>query len=68
MIAPKAHTQPTPKTVFQPSSTGRVAVPHAVPSQDRIRERAYELYESRNREPGLDEQDWFRAESELLKQ
>jgi hypothetical protein len=38
-----------------------------VPTQDKIRERAYELYESRGREPGQDEQDWFRAENELLK-
>jgi hypothetical protein len=34
----------------------------------KIRERAYELYESRGREPGQDEQDWFRAEKELLEQ
>ena len=39
----------------------------SVPTQDKIRERAYELYESRGREPGQDEQDWFRAENELLK-
>ena len=33
-----------------------------------IRERAYQLYESRGREPGQEEQDWFRAEREFLKQ
>ena len=38
------------------------------PPQDKIRERAYELYESRGREPGQDEQDWLRAEKELLEQ
>jgi hypothetical protein len=32
-----------------------------------IRERAYQLYESRGREPGQDEQDWLRAEKEILK-
>ena len=38
------------------------------PSHDRIRERAYELYESRGREPGQHEQDWLRAEQDVLKQ
>ena len=58
-----------PKTVVGPrSSTGRVAtIQSTVPSQAKIRERAYELYESRGREPGQDEQDWFRAEQEILK-
>jgi hypothetical protein len=42
-------------------------MPNTVPPQDRIRERAYELYESRGCQPGQDEQDWLRAESELLK-
>jgi len=54
---------PAPK-----SSTGNVAtISDAISSQDRIRERAYELYESRGREPGSEEQDWFRAEREILK-
>ena len=38
-----------------------------IPSQDRIRERAYQLYERRGREPSQDEQDWLRAEQEILK-
>ena len=42
-------------------------MPHTAPSQDIIRERAYELYESRGRESGQDEQDWLRAEREILK-
>jgi len=67
MTAPKPHTQPTSKIVVRPSSTGTIAmVPDTVSSQDRIRERAYELYENRGREPGQDEQDWFRAEREIL--
>ena len=41
-------------------------VPDAVSSDSKIRERAYELYESRGREPGQDEQDWLRAEHEIL--
>jgi hypothetical protein len=37
------------------------------PSKDKIRERAFELYEGRGREPGKDEQDWLLAEREVLK-
>jgi Protein of unknown function (DUF2934) len=66
MIDPKTHMQPIPKATARPNSPDKVAMmPNSVPLQDRIRERAYELYESRGREPGQDEQDWFRAEQEL---
>ena len=33
--------------------------------QDRIRIRAYELYEQRNGEPGDPDDDWYRAEAEI---
>ena len=41
-----------------------------VPTQvtTRIRERAYALYERRGRKSGQEEQDWLRAEREVLKQ
>lgn len=42
-------------------------MPDTFPPQERIRERAYELYQSRGCEPGLDEQDWLRAEQEILR-
>jgi hypothetical protein len=59
--------QPMPKIVAGPKSIpGKVAM--MIPSQDRIRERAYELYESRGCKPGRDEQDWLRAEQEIRKQ
>lgn len=32
----------------------------------KVRSRAKELYESRGQEEGLDLQDWFQAESEVL--
>lgn len=35
--------------------------------QHQLACRAYELFEGRNREHGCDWQDWFRAESELLR-
>ena len=50
------------------SSPAKLAMmPDTVRPENRIRERAYELYESRGREPGQDEQDWLRAEQEILK-
>ncbi len=68
MIDPKVNKQPRPKIVVGPkSSPSKVEMmPDPVRSQEMIRERAYELYEKRGREPGQDEQDWFRAERELL--
>jgi hypothetical protein len=68
MISPKTHKQPQPKIVVGPkSSPGKVTMmPDTVPSQDRIRERAHELYEGRSREPGQAEQDWLRAEQEII--
>jgi DUF2934 family protein len=34
--------------------------------QERIQQRAYELYEARGRVDGYHEQDWARAEKEVL--
>jgi hypothetical protein len=72
MLDPKVNKQAkAPDVIPSKSSPSKLAVaPDAVPSDDKIRERAYELYESRGRKPGQDEQeqDWLRAETELLKQ
>jgi hypothetical protein len=65
MKKPKARTQPKPRTLVSPKNSHAQAA--AMPLQDIVRERAYELYESRGREPGLDEQDWLRAEEEILR-
>ncbi len=66
----KTQKQPQPKIVVNPkSSPGKMAMmPDTVSSEGRIRTRAYELYENRGREPGQSEQDWLRAEREILKQ
>jgi hypothetical protein len=40
--------------------------PHSEVLQEEIRQRAHELYEERGREPGYAEQDWLRAEAEVL--
>jgi Protein of unknown function (DUF2934) len=70
MFDPKATKQPkAPVVVPSKSSPGKLAMtPDAVPSDSKIRERAYKLYETRGCEPGQDEQDWLRAERELLGQ
>ena len=70
MNDPKPHKQPNPKIVVGPKSSPAKITMMAgtVPLQDRIRQRAYELYESRDREPGQDVQDWLRAEHEISKQ
>jgi hypothetical protein len=69
MISAKTQKPSQPTSVAGPkSSSSNVArMSNTVPSHDRIRERAHQLYESRGREPGQDEQDWFRAEQEILK-
>ncbi|HWX92364.1 MAG TPA: DUF2934 domain-containing protein [Terriglobales bacterium] len=40
--------------------------PHSDALQAEIRQRAHELFEERGREHGHDEQDWLRAEAEVL--
>ncbi len=69
MNDPKTPKQPKAKIAVGPkSSTGMVAMmPDTAPSQERIRVRAYELYQNRGGEPGQDEQDWLCAEQEILK-
>jgi Protein of unknown function (DUF2934) len=66
MIDPKASKQPKPDTFVDPKrSSGKMTIiPDTVRSQELIRARAYDLYESRGREPGQDEQDWLRAEQD----
>jgi hypothetical protein len=63
MISPKIQAQPQAKS----SKDNVVTMSHPVPSEQLIRERAYQLYESRGREPGQDEQDWLLAEQQILK-
>lgn len=40
---------------------------HAKPIFDAVARRAYEIFEGRSCVPGHDKDDWFQAESELLK-
>jgi hypothetical protein len=67
MFNSKTLKQKKPNVAVTPKNPpDKLAImPGTVPTQDRISERAYELYESRGREPGQDKQDWFRAELEF---
>ncbi len=67
MFDPKARKPSKSNTAPKSSSAKLALMPDTVPPHDRIRERAYALYESRGREPGQHEQDWFLAEREILK-
>jgi DUF2934 family protein len=67
MISPKTQKPPQPNdAVTSKGSPSRVVMMPNTPLQDMIRDRAYQLYESRGREPGQDEQDWLRAEQDIL--
>ncbi|MGA3334593.1 MAG: DUF2934 domain-containing protein [Terracidiphilus sp.] len=59
MIVSKVQKQPKLNKVV-------VIAPQASTSQDRIRERAFEIFEKRGSKPGYDMQDWFRAERQIL--
>ncbi|MGA3090020.1 MAG: DUF2934 domain-containing protein [Terriglobales bacterium] len=65
MISPKPAKQ-AQLTITKSSPDKAVMMTVSAP-QDRIRERAYELYESRGCEPGQDKEDWLRAEQQILK-
>jgi|tagenome__1003787_1003787.scaffolds.fasta_scaffold11614180_1 hypothetical protein len=71
MIAPKNLRQSKRTDAHPKSATGIAMMLPPVSSQDKIwvekiSARAYELYERRGREPGNAEQDWLRAEREIL--
>lgn len=68
MIVSKVQKQPKVNKVIAPKPA--VAVEATTlgigVSQDTIRERAFQLYESRGGTPGHDMQDWLRAENQIL--
>ena len=62
-----ASTPAKPKTLTVPKKTARVApISDAAGVENKIRERAHQLYEARGCEPGNDQQDWVQAEHEIL--
>jgi HSP20 family protein len=59
-------TAEPPATLLQPRDPEKMRW-EMQPAQLAIARRAFELFEKRNREHGHDWEDWFRAESELLR-
>ena len=49
----------------QPTTSEVVQAPDQI--QERIRQRAYEIYETRGREDGYDLDDWLIAQSEVTR-
>ncbi len=69
MIVSKLQKQPKlNKAVASQASPATVtaSAPQVQASQDRIRERAFEIYERRGSKPGHDMQDWLHAERQIL--
>lgn len=69
----KADRQPIPIDTPISSASGSSVSPSNTPAtqeypgiEDEIRQRAYELYEERGRHEGFHEEDWARAETEIL--
>jgi hypothetical protein len=70
MIVAKVQKQPKVNKVVVAAGRASAAMAGTLPqisaSQDRIRERAFEIYEKRGNKPGNDMQDWLRAERQIL--
>jgi hypothetical protein len=47
------------------SPASKSAAPELSVTHDMIRDRAFQIYESRGSEPGHDTQDWLRAEIQI---
>ena len=60
-------SQPTTAAGLKSSAGNVVTMLNSSSSQEKIRDRAYQLYESRGREAGQETQDWLRAEEEVLR-
>jgi hypothetical protein len=67
MIVTKVKMHPKLNKAAARSGYSAVAasVPQVRDSQDRIRERAFELFEKRGGVHGYDTQDWFHAERQI---
>ena len=59
-------SQPAKPTTFPGKKHTPAPAQAITPSHDQICQRAYDLYESRGRQDGFSEQNWFDAEQQLL--
>ena len=65
IIAPRSQTQ-TPSFSLGPDKCAEPLTDRVREIQERIGQRAYELFEERGHEHGNDLDDWLQAESEIL--
>jgi len=65
--SPKKSTRKTapPKKGAAPKKAAPRPVPSIQELEERVRQRAYELYLERGREAGHEREDWSRAEAEI---
>jgi Protein of unknown function (DUF2934) len=68
MYNANAAKNPKPTVPVERGTVSTMPASESSPSQDSIRDRAYELYEQRGREDGREQQDWFKAEHEMRAQ
>ncbi|MGA3048519.1 MAG: DUF2934 domain-containing protein [Terracidiphilus sp.] len=61
MIVSNSQKQPKAKT----SPASKSAAPEVRAAHEKIRERAFNIYQDRGSEPGHDVQDWLRAELQI---
>lgn len=67
MISSNMPRQPKPILETPRKNPAKTATMRdSVSLQDKIRERAHQLFESRGCQPGQDQEDWLRAEQEIL--
>ncbi len=66
MIVSKVQKMPKMNRVPATTATEAPVLNKGV-AHDTIRERAFQIYESRGSKPGLDMQDWLRAEQQISK-
>ena len=63
---PTATKTPRSKPVAAPALSTTTVTEISSSKDELIRQRAYELYRQRNGDGGTPEDDWFRAEAEIL--
>ena len=65
--SPALPAKPATLALPKKNAAGAAQVSDAARVENKVRERAYQLYEGRGSEPGKDKQDWLQAEREVLK-
>jgi Protein of unknown function (DUF2934) len=59
-------TSPVPQIKKNPSPVSTMSANSSIDVEAKIRQRAYELYEERGYTSGFEQEDWLRAEREVL--